>query len=1032
MFIRKHAIGRCRLMDSAWRCVHTTSRAAKKTKTKSGNSGSNYAVNLPQTEFQLRANAKTREPILAQRWANVYETQRRDPKRTEEFILHDGPPYANGDLHVGHALNKTLKDMIIRTQLLSGKKVHYVPGWDCHGLPIELKALDSLPKKKKKRQDPAFQGLDEKAQDPSVAREIRALASDFADAAVQNQMQDFIRIGVIGDWANRYITKTKKYEVAQLEIFAKLVEKGLINRKLRPVYWSPWTKTALAEAELEYEGEHVSRSVFFRTPLNRQQVASLDLPSEDVSLLAWTTTPWTIPANQALCVARDAQYVAVPRRTTEGTEGYDIIMRNRVEALQQEYDMYKGISAKDLVEVQISEVVDTDYNLIWPTPGFRKGKIFYSDHVDASAGTGVVHTAPAHGLEDFDAWLQRGYETFPSLVDEAGKYNANAPSELVGLPVLGAGKDMVVEHMKSHDLIAYEHLYTHRYPYDWRAKQPVILRATSQWFADITDVQGTALELIESVPNLNTIPTSGRHRLSATVESRTSWCISRQRLWGVPIPCFYDLETGEPLMTPEIIRYVRDQVAEHGSGYWFSCEGNEGLLPKKYRDRADELKRGTDTMDVWFDSGSSWASVLLADDAGKQVADVYLEGSDQHRGWFQSSALLSVACQGTLPYKTLITHGFTLDEFGRKMSKSIGNVISPDMVINGATANPKEWPGHGADVLRLWVASTDYTSDQIIGVRIIGQVSEVYRRWRNVMRFLLGNLNDVPASGVEVERKTLDPLNLYMLHRLAVVNNEVQSMFRLYNFSSGLRLLHDFIVNDLSAFYFTISKDTLYTDVKDSPIRRMTQSTLNEVLNTVLPLTSVVSPHLAEDVLQHHPLLKVDNVFDIGFSRLAPKAGGHEEAYVDMIHSLRYIRRCIDREYEAMESSPALPERSALSVKVVIPDRLGSAINETPNLMEKLNDILGCSHVDIHGWQDDIEYFRSKSICEGEEIIPIHPSDSIAQTLTLKERSFRFVCGDPTLLKCDRCRLFRVEPEKSMTLQGKPICTRCYHAETES
>ncbi|EDZ96260.1 isoleucyl-tRNA synthetase [Limnospira maxima CS-328] len=678
-------------------------------------------VNLPKTKFDMRANAVKREPELQKFWADnqIYD-RLCENNPGDRFIIHDGPPYANGQLHIGHALNKILKDIINRYQTLQGQKVRYVPGWDCHGLPIELKVLQQMKQSEREQLTPLT---------------LREKARDFALKTVEEQKTQFQRYGVWGDWENPYLTLTPEYEAAQIAVFGVMVLKGYIYRGLKPVHWSPSSKTALAEAELEYPEGHTSRSIYaaFRITSLAESVRELLSPYlPDLGVAIWTTTPWTIPGNLAVALNPELTYAVV--ETQGDSESpiefkYLLVAAELVERLSATF--HTNLTVKATVKGALLE------NCTYKHPLFdRESPILIGgDYVTTESGTGLVHTAPGHGQEDYIVGQRYGLPIL-SPVDENGDFTEEA-GEFAGLNVLKDANGAIIEALQEAGSLIKEEPYQHKYPYDWRTKKPTIFRATEQWFASVEGFREQALEAIKQV---QWIPSQGENRITPMVSDRSDWCISRQRSWGVPIPVFYEEETGEPLLNEETINHVKDIIAQHGTDAWWKLSVEE-LLPESYVNNGKKYRKGTDTMDVWFDSGSSWAAVAKQRPELAYPADIYLEGSDQHRGWFQSSLLTSVANHGIAPYKTVLTHGFVLDEKGYKMSKSLGNVVDPAVVINGGK-NQQQDPAYGADILRLWVSSVDYSADVPLGKNILKQMSDVYRKIRNTARFLLGNLHD--------------------------------------------------------------------------------------------------------------------------------------------------------------------------------------------------------------------------------------------------------------------------------------------------
>ncbi|WP_199249078.1 isoleucine--tRNA ligase [[Phormidium] sp. ETS-05] len=798
-------------------------------------------VNLPQTNFDMRANAAVREPEIQKFWADnqIYE-QLSQQNPGEIFILHDGPPYANGDLHIGHALNKILKDIINRYQLLQGRKVRYVPGWDCHGLPIELKVLQAMKPEEREKLTPI---------------KLRQKARTFALKTVEKQSQDFQRYGVWGDWTHPYLSLLPEYEAAQIGVFGDMVLKGYIYRGRKPVHWSPSSKTALAEAELEYPEGHTSRSIYAAFPMTALAPAVPEdwqeyLPQLQVAI--WTTTPWTIPGNLAVSVNPDLNYAVV-----EGAEGkYYIVAADLVSRLAETLQMPL------VVKSAVKGVALEGSKYRHPLFDRESQIVIGGDYVTTESGTGLVHTAPGHGLEDYAVGLRYGLPIL-APVDEDGNFTAEA-GEFAGLNVLDEGNAAVVKALAAAGAMLKEEPYQHKYPYDWRTKQPTIFRATEQWFASVEGFRELALKAIGEV---NWIPGIGQNRITAMVSERSDWCISRQRSWGVPIPVFYDEESGEPLLNAETISHVQGIIAEKGSDAWWQM-ATEALLPESYRNNGRKYRKGTDTMDVWFDSGSSWAAVANTRPELKYPVDMYLEGSDQHRGWFQSSLLTSVATQGHAPYKTVLTHGFVLDENGRKMSKSIGNVVDPKIVIAGGK-NQKEEPAYGADVLRLWVSSVDYSADVPLGKNILKQMADVYRKIRNTARFLLGNLHDFDPAKDAVPYEQLPELDRYMLHRMTEVFTEVKDAFDSFQFFRFFQTVQNFCVVDLSNFYLDIAKDRLYISAPAAFRRRSCQTVLAVALENLARSIAPVLCHMAEDIWQNIPYpTGYKSVFQAGWVNL--------------------------------------------------------------------------------------------------------------------------------------------------------------------
>ncbi|MBD1861330.1 isoleucine--tRNA ligase [Trichocoleus desertorum] len=854
-------------------------------------------VNLPKTNFDMRANAVKREPELQQFWAEhqIYEhLSQNNPG--ELFILHDGPPYANGSLHIGHALNKILKDIINKFHLLQGRKVRYVPGWDCHGLPIELKVLQNMKPDERQKLTPL---------------DLRHKARDFAIATVDDQRQSFKRYGIWGDWEHPYLTLTPAYEAAQIGVFGQMVLKGHIYRGRKPVYWSPSSKTALAEAELEYPEGHTSRSLYAAFPMTglsdtAQEAFGPYLP--DLKVAIWTTTPWTIPANMAVSVNPKLNYAVVevgPSDRLPDTK-YLIVAAELVERLSEV--LGTTLTVKATLKGQALE------HSTYRHPLFDRESpiVVGGDYVTTESGTGLVHTAPGHGQDDYQVGLRYGLPVF-APVDDNGDFTEEA-GPFAGLNVLGPGNQAVIDALQTAGSLLKEEPYVHKYPYDWRTKKPTIFRATEQWFASVSGFREAALEAIASV---QWIPAQGENRITSMVAERSDWCISRQRNWGVPIPVFYDEATREPLLTEETIAHVQAIFAEKGSDAWWELPVEE-LLPETYRNNGRSYRKGTDTMDVWFDSGSSWAAVAKQREELCYPANMYLEGSDQHRGWFQSSLLTSVAANGVAPYNTVLTHGFVLDEQGRKMSKSMGNVVDPMIVINGGK-NQKDEPPYGSDVLRLWVSSVDYSSDVLIGKNILKQMSDVYRKIRNTARFLIGNLHDFDPTKDSIAYEDLPELDRYMLHRSCEVFNEITEAFKSFQFFRFFQTVQNFCVVDLSNFYLDIAKDRLYISASDALRRRSCQTVLRIILENLARAIAPVLSHMAEDIWQFLPYsTPYKSVFEAGWVHLEGR--WQVESLAKSWPALRQIRAEVNRVLEKARAEKMVGSSLEAKLLLYVPD----------------------------------------------------------------------------------------------------------------
>uniref|UniRef100_A0A8B9H3M6 isoleucine--tRNA ligase n=1 Tax=Astyanax mexicanus TaxID=7994 RepID=A0A8B9H3M6_ASTMX len=760
----------------------------------------------------------------------LYSWQR-ERKAKKEFCLHDGPPYANGDAHVGHALNKILKDIHNRFEMLRGRKVHYVPGWDCHGLPIELKALGELQAK------------------DMTPLQIRQKAREFAEEAIARQRAAFQRWGVMADWENCYYTFNGQYEAAQLRVFEDMHSKGLIYQDYKPVFWSPSTRTALAEAELEYNSEHVSKAVYATFPLTTppsKLAAGLGMSS--LSVLVWTTQPWTIPANQAICFMPKAHLDLF----NIFTEIFDSRPPDTL-SFSLGSDLEGGVCQH-------------------PTISGKEVPLLPANHVTMAKGTGLVHTAPAHGMEDYSVatHFQLPVEC---MVDEEGKFTELAGVDLQEQSVFEEGTSTVISMLRAAGALVKEEECVHSYPYDWRSKKPVIIRASKQWFINTASLKDKAKEVLQKV---RVMPESARASLLAMLDRRTYWCISRQRSWGVPIPVFYHKQTGEPLINKHTVAHIAKVFAEKGSDSWWE-EPIETLLPPDVKAGAvTDYERGEDVLDIWFDSGTSWAAVLQE---AEPRADVYVEGKDQIGGWFQSSLLTSVAVRNKAPYKALVVHGFALSEKGEKMSKSLGNVVDPDVVINGGTDKAAS-PAYGADVLRWWVAESNVFSEVQIGPKALNSARENINKLRNTLKFLLGNLQGFDPRTQAVDPKEMHYIDQYLLHLLREYSIKVTDAYNEFDCGRVIRLLQAFITRDLSNFYFSIIKDRLYCDAENSVGRRSCQTALEEILDGVTRSIAPILPHLAEEVYQHAPGHDGETLFRSGWVKSSSvwRKPGLEEA----------------------------------------------------------------------------------------------------------------------------------------------------------
>ncbi|KAK2577144.1 hypothetical protein KPH14_003304 [Odynerus spinipes] len=779
-------------------------------------------VILPQTKFTLRLNGKKRvdkDKYLLEKcgFLDLYRWQRKNLVGPD-FVLHDGPPYANGDPHMGHAINKILKDITLRSKVIKGQRVHYVPGWDCHGLPIELKAIENF-------------NIKDKTADPL---EIRRKAREYAKNAIKKQREVFASWGVMADWEESgcYFTNQVSYIKNQLQQFINLYEKGLIFRDFKPVHWSPVSRTALAEAELVYNEQHESKCAIIRLQVCNLPKKLETFNNKTVYALTWTTTPWTLVANQALAFCSNSKY-----SLTEDVYGNLYII---AEPLVKDIELKIG-HLKPVTTIDGNELIGATYL----HPITKTNQPFLAgEHVTMKLGTGLVHTAPAHGPEDFLLALEHNIPIV-SVVDGSGQYTEAAGPEFFGLKVLSEGTEKVLQHI-NRDVLLVETL-KHSYPYDWRAKEPIIIRASQQWFIDINSIKETALE---SLDNIQLFPINNRtsflNALSAQVTKRPYWCISRQRSWGTPIPVLYFKDTEKIFTNREWVNRICELIEKHTVDCWwkFSVEElvGEEILNKFNLDK-NNLKKGEDILDIWFDSGISWSMVLP-----EKKADLYLEGQDQFAGWFQSSLLTSIALQGCSPYRALFVHGFAVDENASKMSKSQGNVIHPDDITKGGT-NSKE-KIYGVDTLRWWVGSHACQHTQVfVTEETLQESKESVQRIRAVLRFLLGTLHPRMESVTEPKFLHLDK---NMLYRLYHYNKQIQNFYESYQYHNVCKLVKNFIKNDVSSMYCHFNKDKLYCDAITSPYRVATIEVIDATLNVILRSISPIVPHLAEEVWLHY------------------------------------------------------------------------------------------------------------------------------------------------------------------------------------
>ncbi|MGQ9456261.1 MAG: isoleucine--tRNA ligase [Armatimonadota bacterium] len=820
-------------------------------------------VNLPKTSFSMKADLAHREPTFQKYWEDIrlYEKLATRESSKGTFLLHDGPPYSNGDIHIGHALNKILKDIIVRYKAMSGYRTPFVPGWDNHGLPIENKVMEEF---RRKHESPD-------------RLKVRRACREYATKWVKKQREQFKRLGCLGNWEDPYLTMSTEYEAAIIKVFGELAEQGYIYRGLKPIHWCIYDETALAEAEIEYE-DHTSPSIFVRFPAARDPNKLFgDKPAKNCFTVIWTTTPWTIPANLAVAVHPDYEYAFVDVDNDRYLLAAELVSRTMNVIGKTSFSVVKTVRGLELSEMVFKHpIYDRDSVLV------------HADYVTLDEGTGVVHTAPGHGREDFETGRQYGLEIL-CPVDERGYFTKEAPL-FEGLHITKQGNEAVIKELeKANNLLASGQV-VHSYPHCWRCHNPLIFRTTVQWFLSLDHLE-LRKRLIEATENIEFYPKEARNRLRAMLENSPDWCLSRQRSWGVGIPVFFCAECGEALMSREAIDSVYKDALENGSDSWFEKSAEELLPPGITCPNCgfNRFSKETDVLDVWFDSGSSCRAVLEGHWQLGYPADMYLEGSDQHRGWFNKSLVIGVATRESSPFRELVTHGFTLDAEGRKMAKTLGNVIAPQQIIKEV----------GADVLRLFFASCDYFEDVRIGDEMLVRTTDAYRRIRNTFRFILGNLFDFDPSNDAVAYSQMDELDQFALHRLQKLVEQTRNAYDSYQFHKVYHTVHEYCAVDLSSFYLDVLKDRLYISPPKSLQRRSAQTALCSILYTLVRILAPILVHTCEEVWQELP--KEDKVESVHLESF-PEV---EDSLVDENLEARWTRilELRDRVYLALENA---------------------------------------------------------------------------------------------------------------------------------
>lgn len=926
-------------------------------------------LNLPHTDFPMKASLAQREPSILAKWQelNLYQRIGEKNKGKPKFILHDGPPYANGELHLGHAINKSLKDFVVKAKSLNGFDAPYIPGWDCHGLPIE----HNVEKKKGKA-----------GQKISHA-EFRQACREYATKQVDIQKQGFIRLGVLGDWDNPYLTMDFDTEANIVRALGKIADNGHLVKGYKPVYWSVVGASALAEAEVEYQ-DKTSFAIDVRFPVEKRESflaafesttldqQSLQQLSDPLSIVIWTTTPWTLPSNQAVCLHAELEYALVQCELDQGSELL-VLATEMVAGIMSRYQCEQfeiiGSATGAALENQLLQHPFVD----------RKVPVILGEHVTTEAGTGAVHTAPDHGVDDFNVGKQYGLGTL-NLVDENGVFTAGA-GEFAGAHVYKVDEDIIAKLREQKALVAVDKI-THSYAHCWRTKTPLIYRATPQWFISMTEkgLLGSALQAVEET---KWVPEWGKARIELMLKGSPDWCVSRQRTWGVPITLFVNKET-QALHpnTAELIEQVAQRIEKEGIEAWFQLETAELL-----GDEASEYEKVTDTLDVWFDSGVSHFSVLQQRDELEYPADLYLEGSDQHRGWFQSSLKTAIAMNGTAPYKEVVTHGFFVDSEGKKMSKSLGNTVAPELIFKQ----------YGADILRLWVAATDYRGEMTVSDETFKRVADSYRRIRNTARFMLSNLNGFDPVVDQVPPNQMIAVDYWIVRQCQLLQDDVIEHYDNYNFLNIYQRIHNFCVIELGGFYLDVIKDRQYTTKTDGVPRRSTQTAMYHILEMLSRMIAPILSFTADEVWQNIPGQRVESVFLSNFSDGEQQYTELQKFPDEFWQKILAVKTAVNKLLEAKRADKMVGSSLSAEVDIYCQDDLAALLN---SLGEELRFALIVSRADVHSLND---------------------ADEIAVETEVEGLKLSVIASGHT--KCERCWHHTVDV--GQTAAHPSLCSRC-------